>query len=536
MRRRRTLLDDIVVKGTGQNSPPFIGKSYVRSAGSAPVVLDFRTDVSVTSQGFRLTCGAIPNTTTTTTTTTEPTTTTTTTTTTTEPTAQDDPCQLEEGGGGTFSTCKLCPAGAIVGSRTASATTPTPTKRLGVESEAYTISTDLSYVPQHHFNITTTGAAEVINNMDATSRVVGGADAPRATYSWMTALYVESEYTPGNYFFTCGGALIGPKDVATAAHCVDGREGRNMLLGVGRYIVSRVPDDNDGLARFVEVNRVIVHPEYNPQTVENDIAILRLEEDVGNTNTPIPIAVVDGTPALSRGSQLRVIGWGTTEEGGSISDTLQQATVPLLDDETCTRTVGPPVDLPFDGRSMLCAGFENGGTDTCQGDSGGPLVYDNGDSALERRFELVGLTSWGIGCARRESPGVYVNLINFAGWLLNKTNKQIRTSCEFHTTSKSRGIRTTSLRQLAGSDDICWCDNATDNVCEPRQEFEKCPNFLIRSLCRASKRECERLINRQVKKRMQACLNNGKTQKQCNKEKNRYKNRKCNKKRNKTCP
>ena len=61
MRRRRTLLDDIVVKGIGQNSPPFIGKSYVRSAGSAPVVLDFRTDGSVTSQGFRLTCGAPPS-------------------------------------------------------------------------------------------------------------------------------------------------------------------------------------------------------------------------------------------------------------------------------------------------------------------------------------------------------------------------------------------------------------------------------------------------------------------------------------------
>ena len=446
--------------------------------------------------------------------------------------AQDDPCGLEVGGGGTFSKCKLCPAGAIVGSRSASATTPTSTIRLGVES-SYTISTDLSYVPQHHFNITTTaGAAEVINNMDATSRVVGGANALRATYSWMTALYVESENTPGNYFFTCGAALIGPDRVATAAHCVDGREDRNFLVGVGRYTVGSPPgddDDNDGLARFVEVNQVIVHSDYNSQTFENDIAILVLTESVDTSvNTPITIAVVDGTPALSRGSQLRVIGWGTTVSGGEISQTLQQANVALLDDETCTRTVG----LPFNGRGMLCAGFENGGTDTCQGDSGGPLFYDNGDSALQHRFELVGLTSWGRGCAQPESPGVYVNLRNFAGWLLNKTNKQIRTSCEFHTTSKSRGIRTTSLRQLAGSDDICWCDNATGNSCEPRQEFEKC------SLCRTSKRDCERLINGQVKKRMKACLNKGKTQKRCNKEKNRYKNRKCGnlRRRKKTCP
>ena len=152
--------------------------------------------------------------------------------------AQDDPCGLEVGGGGTFSKCKLCPAGAIVGSRSASATTPTSTIRLGVES-SYTISTDLSYVPQHHFNITTTaGAAEVINNMDATSRVVGGANALRATYSWMTALYVESENTPGNYFFTCGAALIGPDRVATAAHCVDGWARRQKLPRGSRTIHS----------------------------------------------------------------------------------------------------------------------------------------------------------------------------------------------------------------------------------------------------------------------------------------------------------
>ena len=95
-----------------------------------------------------------------------------------------------------------------------------------------------------------------------------------------------------------------------------------------------------------------------------------------------------------------IIGWGTTSSGGPTSNALLEATAPMVADSTCESAYGSD----FDRNTMVCAG--NGATDTCQGDSGGPLMVPDGPNARV----LAGVTSWGLGCADPDFPGVYVRL------------------------------------------------------------------------------------------------------------------------------
>ncbi|XP_075268048.1 acrosin-like [Opisthocomus hoazin] len=168
-------------------------------------------------------------------------------------------------------------------------------------------------------------------------------------------------------------------------------------------------------AQVRTIKRLLVHEHYSNITQRNDIALLELDQPV-QCGYYVQLACVPD--ASLRVSQLRscyVSGWGsTTARAGGPSDVLQEAKVRLIDVKLCnsSRWYGGAIHS-----HNLCAGYPQGGIDTCQGDSGGPLVCKDNTNNY---FWLVGVTSWGRGCARPNQPGVYTSTQHFHHWILRQ--------------------------------------------------------------------------------------------------------------------
>jgi secreted trypsin-like serine protease len=143
------------------------------------------------------------------------------------------------------------------------------------------------------------------------------------------------------------------------------------------------------------VSRVVMHPDYL-LTSGYDISLLQLSSS--STMAPTQVAGAGERSIWTAGTMETIVGWGVTSEGGSQPDRLQEAQVPITTDSYCAGAYSD-----FDPRTMVCAGFPQGGVDTCQGDSGGPMFGRSGAGALR----VVGTTSFGEGCARPGKPGVY---------------------------------------------------------------------------------------------------------------------------------
>ncbi|MFC6983269.1 S1 family peptidase [Streptomyces cirratus] len=237
--------------------------------------------------------------------------------------------------------------------------------------------------------------------------VIGGQPVKVADSPWVVALASRDRFggTRGGQF--CGGVLIAPDRVVTAAHCL----GRQVLGGP----VEGVPDlrvitgrtelrATDG--REIAVRSARVNPEYDPKSNSGDIAVLELAEAVP-AHSVLPVAGT-GHPAYEPGTQAAVYGWGDTSGFGDYAYGLRAARVTVLSDEVCAKAYPGDSDGQYLPESMVCAGEQEGGKDACQGDSGGPLVA---------RGRLIGLVSWGRGCGRADSPGVYTRISAMAGFV-----------------------------------------------------------------------------------------------------------------------
>ncbi|KAI8482556.1 hypothetical protein Bbelb_397040 [Branchiostoma belcheri] len=137
-------------------------------------------------------------------------------------------------------------------------------------------------------------------------------------------------------------------------------------------------------------------------------ALLKLRKRVRFTPYIRPVCLPDSTTVVQPGTVCTITGWGTTSEGGSLSDQLQEADVPIVSNADCSSSYTGLLDLD----SEICAGYMAGGVDSCQGDSGGPLVW-----LTEGQHLLIGLTSWGEGCARPNRPGVYTRVTSVVNWI-----------------------------------------------------------------------------------------------------------------------
>lgn len=239
------------------------------------------------------------------------------------------------------------------------------------------------------------------------SRIVGGTTTGVSEYPWMARL---------SYFnrFYCGGTLINDRYVLTAAHCVKGFMWFMIKVTFGEH--DRCNDKERPETRFVL--RAFTQ-KFSFSNFDNDIALLRLNDRVPITSfiRPICLPRPQERNELFVGTKGIATGWGTLKEDGKPSCLLQEVEVPVLDNENCVAQTNYTQKMIT--KNMMCAGYPGKGErDSCQGDSGGPLVRLRPD---DKRYEQIGIVSWGNGCARPNYPGVYTRVTKYLDWIVENS-------------------------------------------------------------------------------------------------------------------
>ena len=236
------------------------------------------------------------------------------------------------------------------------------------------------------------------------TRIVGGNTAAAGSYPWMTAL-VGRGYDPAPGQF-CGGVLIHPQWVLTAAHCMEAPAPSQFDVVVGIHDL-RIPAQGKRIAAA----QIIKHPQYSGSAygeLFNDVALVKLAEPVNG----VPVLPLVNDPKLiAVGNMARAIGWGVTSEGGLRSPVLLQVDLNIVGLDQA-RFLFPNLSTMH-----LAAGVRGGGKDACQGDSGGPLLV----SDTAGKWYSAGIVSFGAGCARPDYPGIYANTFTFRDWIVKQT-------------------------------------------------------------------------------------------------------------------
>lgn len=224
------------------------------------------------------------------------------------------------------------------------------------------------------------------------TRIYGGRESSPGRWPWQVALLnkYKEQY--------CGGVLIAPEWVLTAAHCVRKRS----------YVMINEHDlySREGGEKMVKIEKPYVHPDYDVHSVDNDIALLRLRVPLYDGKF---ICLPPKRLELPSRTRCAIVGWGKEneqhEEGATV---LHEAFVPLVPRDICV----DEYEGYFISKNMMCAGYRNGRADSCSGDSGGPLMCE-----IDGKWSVYGVTSFGRGCGLDGRYGIYGKVPNFVKWI-----------------------------------------------------------------------------------------------------------------------
>ncbi|CAH3166039.1 unnamed protein product, partial [Porites lobata] len=238
------------------------------------------------------------------------------------------------------------------------------------------------------------------------ARIIGGSTASPHSWPWQLSLRVMNGHS-------CGASLISPRWAITAAHCVMRSNDPHVYsLVAGAHRI-----DGDGVE--YRINKIITHPAYGVAYHRNDIALLRLVKPVKLDSKVGTVCFPPKGSRVASGTRCWISGWGTERFnfwGSAKSPThLQQAYVPVVDNNTCKKKAGDRAHDP----TMVCVG--GAGKGACHGDSGGPLVCEEKGSWI-----LRGVTSWGHEKCKTDHYSVFTRVSFYISWIENQITSESR--------------------------------------------------------------------------------------------------------------
>uniref|UniRef100_A0A2R8P5F6 Ovochymase 1 n=1 Tax=Callithrix jacchus TaxID=9483 RepID=A0A2R8P5F6_CALJA len=294
-----------------------------------------------------------------------------------------------------FSSSNMMARFTFLPSESSNKTEATPTPQTNPVSTAKAILQDVCGIPPFSFQW-------------LSRRIAGGEEACPHCWPWHVGLRFLGDYQ-------CGGAIIDPVWILTAAHCVQSKNNPFSWTIIAGDHDRTLKESTEQVRR---AKHIIVHEDFNTLSYDSDIALVQLSSPLAYNSAVRPVCLPHSTEPLFSSEICAVTGWGSISRDGGLASRLQQIRVHVLESKVCEYTYysAHPGGIT---EKMICAGFATSGEKNfCQGDSGGPLVcrHENGP------FVLYGIVSWGAGCVQPWKPGIFARVMVFLDWIQSKIN------------------------------------------------------------------------------------------------------------------